>query len=55
MKQINWFEKIIGSALYTGFIPIASGTFGSLVAILIYLLPGFENLESYYSLNTNFI
>lgn len=45
MKQINWFEKIIGSALYTGFIPIASGTFGSLVAILIYLLPGFENLK----------
>ena len=30
MKQINWFEKIIGSGFYTGYIPFASGTFGSL-------------------------
>ena len=45
MKQINWFEKIIGSAFYTGYIPIASGTFGSLIAIAIYLIPGFEKLE----------
>lgn len=44
MKQINWFEKIIGSGFYTGYIPIASGTFGSMIAILIYLIPGFENL-----------
>ena len=44
MKQINWFEKLIGSGFYTGYIPIASGTFGSLVAIIIYLIPGFENL-----------
>ncbi len=45
MKQINWFEKIIGSAFYTGYIPIASGTFGSIAAIAIYLIPGFEKLE----------
>jgi len=45
MKQINWFEKIIGSGFYTGYIPFASGTFGSLAAIVIYLIPGFENLE----------
>ncbi|MBK7629690.1 MAG: phosphatidylglycerophosphatase A [Ignavibacteriales bacterium] len=44
MKQINWFEKLIGSGFYTGYIPIASGTFGSLAAILIYLIPEFENL-----------
>lgn len=44
MKQINSFEKIIGSGFYTGYIPIASGTFGSMIAILIYLIPGFENL-----------
>ncbi len=43
MKPINLFEKIIGSGFFTGFIPIASGTFGSLIAILIYLIPGFEN------------
>lgn len=41
--KINFIEKIIGSVFYTGFIPVASGTFGSLVAILIYLIPGFEN------------
>ena len=36
--KINWFEKIIGS----GYIPFASGTFGSLAALLIYWVPGFE-------------
>ena len=45
MKQINWFEKLIGSGFYTGYITIASGTFGSLIAIAIYLIPGFEKLE----------
>ncbi len=44
MKQINLFEKIIGSGLFTGYIPIASGTFGSIVALLIYFIPGFEKL-----------
>jgi phosphatidylglycerophosphatase A len=44
MKQINWFEKIIGSGFYTGYIPIASGTFGSIAAIIIYIIPGFEKL-----------
>ena len=43
MKPINLFEKIVGSGLYTGYIPIASGTFGSIVGVLIYLIPGFEN------------
>lgn len=45
MKQINLFEKIVGSGFYTGYIPVASGTFGSLVAIVIYLIPGFEQLH----------
>ncbi len=44
MKQINLFEKIIGSAFYTGYIPFASGTFGSLAALIIYFIPGFEKL-----------
>lgn len=44
MKPINLFEKIIGSGFFTGFIPIASGTFGSLIGLLIFLIPGFENL-----------
>jgi phosphatidylglycerophosphatase A len=45
MKQINWFEKLVGSGFYTGYIPIASGTFGSLAAIVLYFIPGFEKLE----------
>lgn len=34
----------MGSGFYTGFSPIVSGTVGSLAAIAIYLIPGFENL-----------
>ncbi len=41
--KINLIEKIVGSAFYTGYIPVASGTFGSMAAIVIYLIPGFEN------------
>ena len=42
--KINFFEKLIGSGFYTGYSPVVSGTVGSLVATLIYLIPGFENL-----------
>lgn len=42
--KINFFEKFIGSGFYSGYFPIASGTIGSLAAIVIYLIPGFENL-----------
>ena len=45
MKPINLFEKIIGSGLFTGYIPVASGTFGSLIAIVIYWIPGFEQIH----------
>jgi len=41
--KINFFEKLIGSGFYTGYIPFASGTFGSIAALLIYWIPGFEN------------
>lgn len=44
MKQINLFEKIVGSGLFTGYIPFASGTFGSLIALFIYWIPGFEQI-----------
>ncbi len=37
---------LIGSCFYVGFVPIASGTFGSLVAAGIYLLPHVS--EVYY-------
>lgn len=39
----NKLEKFIGSGFLSGYIPFAPGTFGSLVAFLIYLIPGFEN------------
>jgi phosphatidylglycerophosphatase A len=42
--KINSFEKLIGSGFYTGYFPVASGTIGSLAALLIYLIPGFEHL-----------
>ncbi len=40
--KLNFFEKLIGSGFYTGYIPFASGTWGSLAALLIYYIPGFE-------------
>ncbi|MFO7448394.1 MAG: phosphatidylglycerophosphatase A [Ignavibacteriaceae bacterium] len=41
--KINFVEKLLGSGFYTGYIPFASGTFGSLAALVIYFIPGFEN------------
>lgn len=41
--RINFIEKLFGSGFYTGFLPTAPGTYGSLAALIIYLLPGFEN------------
>lgn len=41
--KINLLEKIIGSGLFTGYIKTASGTFASFAAVLIYMIPGFEN------------
>ncbi len=43
MKKLNFIEKLLGSGFFTGYIPIASGTFGSLAAVVIYIIPGFEN------------
>jgi phosphatidylglycerophosphatase A len=41
--KLNFIEKLLGSGFYTGYIPFASGTFGTLAALVIYLIPGFEN------------
>jgi len=41
--KLNFIEKLLGSGFYTGYIPLASGTFGTLAALIIYLIPGFEN------------
>ncbi len=42
--KINTFDKLIGSGFLTGYIPTASGTFGSLAGLAIYFIPGFEKL-----------
>jgi phosphatidylglycerophosphatase A len=34
--------KVFASGLYSGYAPFASGTFGALVGLLIYLVPSFE-------------
>ncbi len=39
---VSPLTKIFASALYTGFSPVASGTAGSLIGLLIYFLPSFE-------------
>jgi len=41
--NLSIIEKLFGSGFYTGYIPFASGTFGTLAALIIYLIPGFEN------------
>jgi len=41
--KINLLERLLGSGFFSGYIPIAPGTFGSLIALAIYLIPGFEN------------
>lgn len=40
--QLNFINKLMGSGFYTGYIPFASGTFGSLAGLIIYYIPGFE-------------
>ena len=39
---ISPFIRIFASALYSGYSPVASGTAGTLVGLLFYLIPGFE-------------
>lgn len=40
--KINILEKAVGSGFFTGYIPFASGTFGSMIGLLVYAIPGFE-------------
>lgn len=42
--KINFFEKLLGSGFYSGYSPFVSGTIGSLVAIGLFMIPGFEQL-----------
>lgn len=42
--RLSKLEIFIGSAAYSGYFPVASGTIGSAFALVVYLIPGFENL-----------
>ena len=46
--KVNQVINAIGSGLFTGYIPIASGTFGSVVALIFFLLPGFEQFYTLF-------
>ncbi|MCW8849900.1 MAG: phosphatidylglycerophosphatase A [Melioribacteraceae bacterium] len=37
-------KKLVGSGFYSGYIPFAPGTFGSIVALAIYLIPAFQSI-----------
>jgi phosphatidylglycerophosphatase A len=41
--KINFIEKLLGSGFYFGYLPKVPGTWGSLAALIIYMIPGFEN------------
>jgi len=41
--RLPLFTELVATGLYSGYIPWASGTFGSLVGLLIYLIPGAES------------
>lgn len=42
--KLTKIEKFFGSGFYSGYIPFAPGTMGSLAALVLYLVPGFEVL-----------
>lgn len=43
-QSLPVISEIIATGCYTGYIPWASGTFGSLAGILIYLIPGMDSI-----------
>lgn len=43
-SKVDFFSVIFSSGLYSGYAPWASGTFGSLLAVLFFFIPGFANL-----------
>jgi phosphatidylglycerophosphatase A len=42
--KVSVVVKAIGSGLFIGYIPFASGTFGSLLGFLIFMIPGFSQM-----------
>lgn len=42
-QKISLLVRAIGSGLFVGYIPYASGTFGSFIGLLVFLIPGFSD------------
>jgi phosphatidylglycerophosphatase A len=43
-KKIPFLINFFGTGFFSGYFPFASGTFGSLIALLFYFIPGFDIL-----------
>lgn len=41
--RLNFIEKLLGSGFYSGYSKKAPGTVASLIAYILFLIPGFEN------------
>lgn len=50
--RVDLFSVAFSSGLFVGYVPVASGTFGSLFALLFFMIPGFSE---YYILLTAII
>jgi len=40
---LPWYVRVFGSGFFTGYSPVATGTVGSLLALGLYFIPGFEH------------
>lgn len=52
--KIDFFTILIASAFFAGFFPVASGTVGTLVAVLFIFIPGFFNPVVLFTLSLIF-
>lgn len=41
--KLNLFDKLLGTFFYTGYLPKMPGTYTSFLAMLLFMIPGFEN------------
>ncbi len=44
--KVGFFTKLVATGLFVGYVPVASGTVGSLLGFLIFMIPGFENFTT---------
>ena len=41
--KVDFFTRLIASGLFIGYVPVASGTFGSLLGLAVFFIPGFTD------------